>query len=346
MATLTQTWLGLADIYKRQEGKNRAAANIIEVLNDTSQDIMTDWVMMPCNDGTKHTHTIRTGLPKLGWGQLYKGIIQSKSGTQQIDDTTGFVEGLCTVDKRVLDLAGENRAAIRASESEAFLEAMAQELVTSMFYHNPATDAKKPKGLAPRYSEYGTSGAANQVVNGGGAGSDNTSIWMVTWGGHGLCALYPDGTAGGITQEDKGEQRVLDDAGAPYYVEEELIKAHIGFAIKDYRRVVRIANVDMSEVEAGNVDLYGLMRKGYYKMHNRRVNKVRKQENGSHTCIYANTDILEALDALQTNSGSGDNYTRLRPMEIEGKEVPSYRGMPIRECDALLNTEAAVPAAS
>ena len=60
------------------------------------------------------------------------------------------------------------------------------------------------------------------------------------------------------------------------------------------------------------------------------------------TVLYCNRDILEALDALATNAGSSDNFTRLRPMEVEGKEVLAYRGIPIRETDVLLNTEARV----
>lgn len=342
MATLAQSMLGLVDLYKRSEGKGKAAADIIEMMNDTSQDIFTDFVYVECNDGTKHTHTIRTGLPSVGWGQLYKGVAQSKSSTQQVDDTTGFVEGLSTVDKRVLDLAGDKREFMRRSESEPFVEAMSQELVTAMFYHNPATDAKLPKGLSPRFSALANSGAGHQIIDAGGTGSDNMSIWFVTWGGQGLCALYPHGTSAGIVQEDKGEQRVLDADGNPYYVEEELIRAHCGFALKDYRRVVRIANIDASLLAAGSVDLYSFMRKAFYRLHNRRLDKVRNQDNPQHTVIYANTDALEALDGLATNAGTTDNFTRLRPMEVEGKEVMAYRGIPIRETDALVNTEAQI----
>lgn len=342
MTALSQTMLGLADIYKRTEGKQKAAADIIEMMNDTSQDIFDDFVMTQCNDGTKHTHTIRTGLPTVGWGQLYKGVAQSKSQTQQVDDVTGFVEGLSSVDKRLLDLAGDNREAIRRSESEPFVEAMAQELVTALFYHDPATDVKKPKGLSPRFSTLATSGAGNQIVDAGGVGSDNMSIWFVTWGGAGLHGLYPEGTSAGIIQEDKGDQRVLDASGNPYYAEEELIRSHMGFGLRDYRRVSRIANIDASLLAAGSVDLYGFMRNAYYKLQNRRLTKVRMQENAQHTVIYANTDALEALDALASNAGTSDNFARLKTTEVEGKEVMAYRGIPIRETDALVNAEARV----
>lgn len=345
MATLTNSMLDLADIYKRSKDPNEiAVGEIIEMMNGTAQDIFDDFVMMECNQGTTHLHTIRDGLSSVSWGALYEGIVQSKSSTHQVEETTGFCEGLCTIDERIIDLAGSNAAAIRASESEPAVEAMAQELVTSMFYHNPTTNPRLPKGLGVRFGEKATSGAGNQIVDAGGTGSDNTSIWFVTWGGKGFNALHPKGTTAGIQQKDMGRQRVLDANGNPYYAVEEKIMAHMGFSLGDYRHVARIANVDLSAIQAGDVDLYGFMRKAYYKLHGRRTSKVRKSDGRdlSHTVIYANKDVLEALDGLATNSGSSDNFTRLRYMEVEGKEVLAYRDMPIRETDALLNTEARI----
>lgn len=339
MATLTQSTLSLVDDMKRRgvDGKY----NIIEVLNDTSQDILTDFMWEECNDGTKHTHGIRTGLPSVSWGALYEGIPQSKSATQQVTDTTGFVEGLCQVDTRVLELAS-NEALLRASESRPYLESMSQELVTALFYHNPAQNARLPKGLGARFGVLSNQGAGNQIVDAGGTGSDNASIWFVEWSDHGVKALYPKGTEMGIKQEDKGEQRVTDANGNAYFVKEELVRAHCGFAVKDWRRVSRVANIDISDLIAGTVDLYKFLRAAYYKLHSRRVSKVRDQGATSNLVMYCNTQILEALDALGTNSGASDNFARLRPMEIQGKEVMSYRGIPIRETDALLNTEARV----
>jgi hypothetical protein len=343
MTTLTQKFLSMADIYKRTL-PGGGVASIMEMMNTTAQDIFTDFVMQECNDGTKHIYTARTGLGTVGWGALYGGIKQSKSKTQQVTETTGFAEKLCSVDTRLLDLAGANEAAVRAQESEADIEAMAQELVSALFYHNTATNPRLPKGLGPRYSVKANSGAGKQIIDAGGTGSDNTSLYVLTWGGSGLVALYPKGTKGGITQEDKGEQRVLDENGDPYFAKEELIRAHMGFGLGDYRRCARVANIDASELAAGNVDLYKFVRKAYYAVHGlRNVNvKVTADTEPGRTVIYCNVDTLEALDALATNAGTADNFTRLKWMEIEGKEVLTYRGVPIRETSALLNTEARV----
>lgn len=339
MATLVQNHLGLIDLYKRQDRAGNII-DIIEVLNQ-SQEVTKDIPWLQCNQGMSHLHGVRSGLSSVSWGAVYEGIAQSKSDVQQVTDTTGFAEASSSVDQRLLDLS-KDRLGLRSSEARPAIEAMGQECATALFYHDPATNVRLPKGLGARYGALATSGAGNQIVDGGGTGSDNSSIWFVTWGENSVCGLYPEGTMAGLQQDDKGPQRVLDASGNPYYVEEEEFRWHMGFAVKDYRNVSRVANIDMSDVAAGTVDLYGLMRKAYYKLHSRRVGKIDNQVAPGRTVIYANTDILEALDALSVNAGSGDNYTRLRPMEIEGEEVDTYRKMPIRETDALLNTEARV----
>lgn len=341
MATLIQSTQSMIDQYKQVDG-NGVLIDVIETMNDTSQDIMDDWSWMQCNSGTKHTRSIRTGLPSVSWGSLYEGIPQSKSGKQQVDDTTGFVEALSHVDERQLELYAENRTQIRALEGRSFQESMAQELVTAMFYHDPATNPKYPKGLGARFGTIATSGAGAQIVDAGGTGSDNTSIWMVEWGYDGVSVIYPKGTTGGISRQNMGRQRVLDAAGNPYYVEEELFRCHVGFTVGDWQRVVRIANIDVSDMLAGNVDLYSWLTKGYYKLKSRRVNKVMNQSSPGRIAIYCNRNVLQTLDETGTNRGASDNFIRLRPMEIQGKEVQTYRGFPLRETDAILNTEARI----
>lgn len=331
MATLGNSFIDLIDIYKMQDGQGQFNP-IIEMLMEMNP-ILEDAIAVECNKGTTHLHTVRTGLPSVTWGRLYKGIPNSKGRTAQVEDTTGFVEGLSTIDKRLLDLS-TNEGAVRLSEAQAYLEAMSNEVAGKIFYGNTADDPEEFMGLAPRFSD---KSAANggQIIDAGGTGSDNTSIWFVTWGDNQCNLLYPKGTQAGVQREDMGEQRVTDENGNAYYAKEEKFTWHVGMAVKDWRYVSRVANVDVSDMAAGTVKLYDFMRKAYYKLQNRRV-------AGGKMAIYCNRDVLEALDALATNAGSTDSFVRLKPMEIEGKEVMTYRGIPIRESDAILNTEARV----
>lgn len=341
MATLTQSTQSLIDQYKNVDGKGQYI-DVIETLNNTAQYCMDDWVWMECNSGLKHTRSIRTGLPTVAWTALYEGIPQSKSAKQTVDDTTGMVEGLSSVDQRQLDLYADNKIAIRSSEARTFVESISQELMTALFYHNTNANARLPKGLGARYGVKATLGAGNQIIDAGGTGSINTSIWMVEWGYDGLTAIYPKGTVGGIVRENMGRQRVLDASGNPYYVEEEKIGANIGFSVGDWQRIVRIANIDSANLLAGSVNLYDLLQTAWYRSKTRRVSKLHDQKAPGRSVIYANRDVLMMLDKLAYRTANANGQVYLRPAEIEGKEVLTFRGVPIRETDALLNTESRV----
>lgn len=339
MATLGSTFFDLIDLYKRQEGDNRQIATIIELLKENNA-ILDDAVAMECNMGTKHRTTVRTGLPAVTWGKFYQGISQSKSTTAQVDDATGFVEQLSSIDTRLLDISG-NRNAVRLTEAQASLEAIAQEVASTIIYGNDGTDPTKFLGLAPRFADLAAVNGG-QIVDAGGVGADNTSIWFVTWGDNQCHTLYPQGTAAGVSRKDKGEQRTVDGAGNPYFVEEELFCQHAGLTVRDWRYVSRVANIDVSDLEAGTVDIYKWMRKAFWKIKQHRL-------PGTRMAIYCNSDVLEALDADSTPTTSTitggttrESYVRLRPTEVDGFEVMSYRGIPVRQVDAILNTEAQV----
>jgi hypothetical protein len=331
MSVLGDKFVDLIDLYKQQDGMGQYV-EIIEMLAEQNP-ILEDAIAVECNKGTTHLHTVRSGLPDLTWGKLYKGIPQSKSGKTQVEDTTGFVEGLSTIDERILKLS-TNEGAVRLSEARSFLEKMKQEVASKMFYGNTASDPEEFMGLAPRFNDLSAPNG-NQIISAAGAGSDNTSIWFVGWGDDQCQLLYPKGTMAGVQREDKGSQRVLDDEGNPYFAKEELFTWHVGLAVKDWRYVSRIANIDVSLMQAGSVKLYDFMRKAYYKLQQRRI-------PGGKLAIYCNRDVLESLDALATNAGTADNFQRLTRKDVEGEEVLSYRGIPIRETDALLNNESVV----
>lgn len=343
MATIGASYLNLIDMFRA--GGDNATAEVAEVLNRLSP-VVRNAFTVEANSGTVHKHSIRVGLPAVAWGRLYQGIPQSKSGRANVQDTTGFVEGLSTVDCRLLEIS-PNAAAVRMQEGEAFLESMRQEAESGIFYHNASTSPEKFTGLAARYGVLAGAGAGNQIVDAGGTGSDNTSVWFVTWSENATHLIHPKGTKAGIQREDKGEQRVTDASGNAYYVKEELFRWHLGLAVRDWRYNARIANIDVSDMIAGTVDLYAKMRKAFYKLQGVYATAMmsggKLNENASvegRTVIYMNRGVLEALDATGTNSSNG--ALLLKPMELEGRVVQSYRGIPIEVTDAILNTETRV----
>lgn len=334
MAVVGTSYIDMLDVITQRGPDGKATAAVINLLSQLTPVFRNGW-HAPCNKGKSHQHNIRVGLPSVAWGRLYKGIPQSKSGFAQVEDTTGFVEGRSTVDVRLLALHPGEENTIRMNESSGFIEAMGQEFETGFFYHDTTTAPEKFKGLAARYNQLASSGSGRQIIDAGGTGSDNTSAWFVTWGNQYTSLIHPEGSDMGISHKPHGEQRITDANGDAFYAEEHTWTLHVGASVGDHRYNSRIANIDVSDLIAGTVDIYKFMRKAYYALKSRTI------PAGSQA-IYMNADVLEALDAANTNAAAGDNFVRLRPMELEGKEVMSYRSIPIFETEALLNTEARV----
>ena len=335
MAILGNPYIDLIDTLKMQND-DHSTAMVIEMLMQNNA-ILEDAIAMECNSGTTHLTSVRTGLPQATWGRFYKGISQGKGETAQVRDTTGFCEHISGVDERLLRIS-PNPNAIRLSEASAALEAVSQEVAETIIYGNDNLDPEEFTGFAPRFNDL-NAGNGGQIVDGGGTGSDNTSIWFVTWGDNQSHLLYPKGTKAGIEREDMGRQRVTDEDGQPYWVKEEVFRQYVGLTVRDWRYTSRIANIDVSQLAAGSVDIMKLLRDGYWKIKKHRL-------PGTKQAIYANSDVLQAIDAASNPTSSTDSANntpiRIRPGEADGKDVMEYRKIPLRQVDAILNTEARV----
>lgn len=328
MSTVGNTYPSMIDLYKNKEG-GLVTSTIIEMLTQINP-ILADMIVRECNQGAHHLTTVRSGLPSATWRELYKGVQPSKATNKQVTDATGMLEAWSEIDAKLVDLAGSGAGQFRLNEAQAFLQAMSNEMSETIFYGSAANEFQ---GFAPRFNDLAAENGG-QIVDAGGTGPNLTSIWFVVWGENTCHGLYPQGTSAGLTRTDKGMQTKETDDGV-YDVYREKFTWDMGLSVRDWRYVVRIANVDIDALQAGTLDLYALMRKAYYKLYQRQV-------AGGRAAIYCNTDVMEALDGLATNNGTTDNFVRLSPMELEGEQVMGYRGMPLREVDALINTESQV----
>lgn len=330
MGILGSTYLTLADKMKR-ETNGEHVAEIIEMMNE-SNTIMQDANVLECNDGASHTTTIRTGLPSATFRRLYGFVPPSKSTTAQVKDPTGMLETYSVVDVDLVDKAADKKM-FRLSESEAFIESMNQSMQTEFFYGNTQTNPAGFDGLSIRYGALSTDekNIGYNVVDAGGAGSDNTSIWFVTFGDQHTSLIYPKGSQAGMKHTDDGILTETNSTGGKRKVYQDHYKWDVGVSVRDWRSTCRIANIDVSDLEGNTpADLLKLMRKAYYKI-NRFVGKGR-------TVIYCNTNLLEHFDA-QVEDKDNIHFTH---QEYLGKKTLSYRGIPIRECNTILSTEAKV----
>jgi hypothetical protein len=220
-------------------------AKVAELLSQ-SNEILLDMPFMEGNLPTGHRASIRTGLPTATWRKLYQGVPASKSLRAQIDDTVGMLETRSEVDKALADLNG-NTSAFRLSEATAFVEGMNQTFVDSLIYGDQAVNEERFTGLAPRYSLLSAANGGN-IIDAGGTGSDNTSMWLVVWGEQTVTGIFPKGSKAGLDHEDLGLIDAFDASQNRYRAYADWWQWKCGVHVKDWRYVVRIANIDVSDL--------------------------------------------------------------------------------------------------
>ena len=337
MATLSTTNLTLADWAKRTDPDGRVPV-VAELLSQTNE-ILDDAVFKEGNLPTGERVVIRTGLPTVYWRALNQGIPSTKSTTAQVDEACGMLEARSEVDKDLAMLNG-NTAQFRLSEDTAFLEAMNQTQATTMFYGNPATEPKSFLGLAGRYSTLtGTIGA--NVITAGGTGSDNTSVFLVCWGDNTVYCPFPKGSKAGLIHEDLGEQTVYDSSNRMQaYATRYQWKN--GLVVKDWRYVVRIPNIDVSDLigqtgtqaSTAATNLIKLMARAIYRIPNMTMGRCAFYMNRTVHSGMALAALDKSSAVLNINQGLtqfGQPHSWL-----------TFLGVPLRKVDSLINSEALV----
>lgn len=339
MATLSTANLTLADWAKRVDPEGRVP--VVAELLSQSNEILEDCVFKEGNLPTGERVVIRTGLPTVYWRALNQGIPSSKSTTAQVDEACGILEARSEVDKDLAMLNG-NTAQFRLSEDQAFLEAMNQTQATTLFYGNPATDPKQFLGLASRYSDSSAANGQNIIKAGGADATNNTSIYLVVWGDNTVYCPFPKGSKAGLIHEDLGEQTVYNSDGTRLQALSTRYQWKNGLVVKDWRYVVRIANINVAHLVAQSDSQAPTAATAIIKLMARALYRIPNMAMG-RACFYMNRTVhsglsVAALDksqyVLKVNEGLsqfGMPYSWL-----------SFLGVPLRRVDAILNTEAVV----
>lgn len=333
MATLASNVLTLMDWAKRIDPDGKTV-DITEILGQTNE-VLEDMMFMEGNLPTGHRFLTRTGLPTTYWRLINQGVPASKSTTAQVDEACAMLEARSNIDAKLLALNGGNESAFRLSEDTAFIESMNQTMAETIFYGS-ASDPKTFVGLSNRYNSL-SAGNGENILNGGGSGSDNTSVWLVVWGAHSMFGIFPKGSKAGLSHRDLGEEDVNDASGNPYRAARSLYQWDTGLAVKDWRYAVRIANIDVSNLvsESSAANLFKLMSRAIDRIPNLRMGKA---------CFYANRTVHSMLriQALNTSSGVVKVEEALSQFGNPVGGTVKFLGIPVRKVDKLLNTEATV----
>lgn len=222
-----------------------------------------------------------------------------------------------------------------------YMASMSQQLETVLFYGSTAADPRSMDGLATQYN-LKSGGTGTNIIDAGGTLSANSSAFLVGWGNDSVFGVYPEGTAGGLLVKDLGVQLVTDAAGNQYSAFVTEFKQRLGLVIKDWRNVVRIANLDTAVFKtltgtqattAYSTNLIYCINRAMALLPNPRAVKME---------LYVNRSTEALLISLAT-AGSSNAVSFVDAMTQFGMlRQLTVAGIPVRVSDAILNTEARV----
>jgi hypothetical protein len=331
MATLESKWPTLLDVANATDPDGNIA-DIVEILNETNE-ILDDMVVMEGNLATGNKTTIRAGIPAPTWRRYYGGVQPKKSTRVTITDSAGMMESYAEIDKALADLNG-NAAAFRLQEDRAFIEGMSQEMATSLFTADDSIETEKFMGLNPRFNDLSADNADN-IIDAGGTGTDNGSIWLIGWGPNSIHGFYPKGSKAGLQMEDKGNvtKENIDGSGGMAEMYRTHYRWDFGLSLRDWRYVVRIANIDrslLSKDASTGANIPDLLFEA-----TERVPSLGNARFAFYMDRKIRTKLRQQVSAGVTNS-------TLTTDMLGGKRVVSFDEIPIRRVDTLQVDEARV----
>lgn len=340
MATLSTTRLNLAD-WSKQLDPDGNIATVVELLNQLNE-VTEDMIWVEGNGPTTHRTSVRTSLPSGTFRRFNEGVASTKSTASQVTDSMGMLEIYSDIDKSLADLNG-NSAKFRLNEDRAFLEGLVQQFAGTLFYGNTGANPERFMGLAPRYNttSTGTSQTANNLISGGGSGSDNSSIWLVVWDELTCHGIFPKGSKAGLQMKDLGEVTILTNSSLDKMQGYRThYKWDCGLTVRDWRYVVRVANIDISDLAgASPADLPKLMSRAMARIPNMKMGRP---------AWYMNRTVKQWLD-IQRTYGPGTGTTQTTNSNVrrtldqsDMKIFHDFGGIPIRICDQITNAEATV----
>lgn len=331
MATIGDSNLNISDWALRMKDDGMLA-DIVNTISEEHPEIQ-DIIWKRASENLSNMTTQRTSEPTLSYTRMNIGAPSGKSGVRQVNDTLGMVEIYSKVDVRLLTYSGEAKK-MRADEEAAFFDAYGKKIGQSFFYANTLADAKEPMGLSARYNELGTYVLDGTVT--GQATDANSSVWMVEYGDSKTHGIFPKNGSAGLQVEDLGRQLMQDDNGNDLRYWVTHFKWDMGWVVKDPRRIIRIPNLNLAKMRTAGES--SDTSPNIWRLLTVATHRIQGRGRAKRTVIYMNPDTLEALDIqaqLKTN-------VNLPMQEWYGMDVPSFRGIPIRETDALLTAEAKV----
>lgn len=250
MSAVGANYPTLSDIAKMMDPDGKPA-KMIEILAQ-SNVILDDMPFYEGNLPTGHQVSVDVALPSGSIRKLNTGTVPTKGQAAQFVEQAAIYDIWSQVDVKLAEKMG-NVGEFRMQNARKFIEGLNQTMVLTTLYGNPATTEGEFSGLLTRCNAISGATNANNVIDGGGSGSDNTSLLLVGYGPNAVHGMFPRGSQAGMQHHDLGIQLIQNAAGTTganmlAYVDEWIWD--MGLVVEDWRFLVRICNIDVSNMRA------------------------------------------------------------------------------------------------
>ena len=160
----------------------------------------------------------------------------------------------------------------------------------------------------------------------------------MVWGANTCYGIFPKGSKAGLLHEDLGVGDAFDSSNNRFRAYMDRWQWKGGIALKDWRYVVRICNIDITNLKAdaagSSVKLIEYLAKSIDRL---------PSQNAGRAVFYANRTVKSML-RLQALNKSIANLGVEKSINQFGQtiETLTFLGIPVRTVDRLLETEATV----
>lgn len=323
----------------KRTAEGRRVLPIIAVMNEKVDDFFMDVPFVDCNQGLAHKILRDTGMVASTKRSLNQGVIASKRNVQPVwEHIVQMVRRRKIDPDELAGLDAGGKEEYLRQEDEAHQRKLGEDVVYEMFNGTVTTGSEYCEGLKARLDALNPTGLNNVVSNGNATAATNTSAYIVEWntdktgGAHGI---YPSGWMGtgplGVQARNLGEVTSddEDDSTAQYETLQAVFKAWYGLAVGNNRKIARLANISTATWDHANSFVNGGTERLIEILHNGRFDRRR-------TRIYVNTTLASQMDIYALNKVN----TQWPTMEVFGRPVKQWQGIPIRELDTTIISSA------
>lgn len=343
----TGQWPTIADLTSRMDGagKQRLIAEMLSQKISVTKD-------MPYNEASEiggHSFVYRTSIPAGSWRQVNAGVPYAKSTTDKSTIGIASLEDYSQVDRWLAEQSGDIDR-FRENEDVAFIEGMGQTLEQTCWYGNSKANPAQFNGLSTFYNAIAGAQNGANVLNGGGTGTSNASLWLIGWSPRTIYGIYPRGSKAGLVMEDKADTVPgFDVLGNRFEAYTSWFRQQMAIVPEDWRFAARIANMDVTSAGLGGtnaLDIFATNRELELLLPTLTAESSNVTETdapddpspGIRPVYYSCRTVRRFADIQAMRQRN----VLLRIEDYAGRPVDSINGIPYRISDQLLTTESPV----